>query len=388
MKLTKARIWQFNSGGLSPVLLELTTDSGITGLGEAGVAYGLGSATAAPMIQEMVHKHLSGGADPMPTERIWTEIYDTSFWAKGGGPFFFAGLSAVEQALIDIKARALNVPVYELLGGRVRDTLRCYSNGWYFGAKSDDDLPGMAEATVRDGYKAIKFYPFVTILPTGRLKHPVRRGTDAPDIVPRALKNLAAVRSAVGDDVEIMVDLASALSPDDTIRFCREADRYGLSFVEEPCEPGDIQTLRKIADAIPQRLAVGERLYTRYGFRNLLESRCVDILQPDIGNTGGILEARKIAAMGEAYSLKVQPHICASPLSTAIGMHFSASIPNFYFQEHFPYWDRIDGYRQVLKNPVEATVTNGAMPVSDAPGYGVELDHDALSDSLFQEINL
>ena len=324
----------------------------------------------------------------MPTERIWTEIYDTSFWAKGGGPFFFAGLSAVEQALIDIKARALNVPVYELLGGRVRDMLRCYSNGWYFGAKSDDDLPGMAEATVRDGYNAIKFYPFVTILPTGRLKHPVRRGTDAPDIVPRALKNLAAVRSAVGDDVEIMVDLASALAPDDTIRFCREADRYGLSFVEEPCEPGDIQTLRKIADAIPQRLAVGERLYTRYGFRNLLESRCVDILQPDIGNTGGILEARKIAAMGEAYSLKVQPHICASPLSTAIGMHFSASIPNFYFQEHFPYWDRIDGYRQVLKNPVEATVTNGTMPVSDAPGYGVELDHAALSDCLFQEINL
>ena len=92
--------------------------------------------------------------------------------------------------------------------------------------------------------------------------------------------------------------------------------------------------------------------------------------------------------MGEAYSLKVQPHICASPLSTAIGMHFSASIPNFYFQEHFPYWDRIDGYRQVLKNPVEATVTNGTMPVSDAPGYGVELDHAALSDCLFQEINL
>ena len=294
----------------------------------------------------------------------------------------------MEQALLDIKARLLGVPVYELLGGRVHDRLRTYCNGWYFGCTRDEELPAAAAAAVADGYDALKFYPLATILPEGRLRHPSYRAASDRAVVQRAIRTVGAVRAAVGPDIELMLDLSAGLTPDDTIRFCRAIAPFDIAFVEEPAVPGDVRALAKIARAIPQRIAVGERIYSRYGFRDVLESRAVDILQPDIGNTGGLLEARKIAAMAEAYSMKVQPHICASALSTAVGMHFSATLPNFYIQEHFPYWDRIPGHVEVLENPLEPSVVGGFIPVSDMPGFGVILRREAIDNSIFFEAAL
>lgn len=239
-----------------------------------------------------------------------------------------------------------------------------------------------------DGYNALKFYPFATILPDGRLRHPSLRAASEPELVRQAIARVSAVREAVGPDIELMLDLSAGTTPDDTIRFCHAVEKYDITYVEEPADPGDIGALVKVAKAISQRVAVGERVYTRYGFRDILETRAVDILQPDIGNTGGLLEARKIAAMAEAYSLKVQPHICASALSTAVGMHFSASIPNFYIEEHFPYWDRIPGHIEVLEDPIEPTVKNGVIPVRDSPGFGVTLRRKALQNSLHTAVAL
>ncbi len=388
MKLKTARIFLIESGGIRPVILELVTEDGIVGLGEAGVAYGVGGTAAAGMLKDIIERFMMNGVDPCRIETLWAEIFDHGFWAKGGGPIIYAAMSAIEQAMLDIKARALGIPVYELLGGRVHDRLRTYCNGWYFGCTEDADLPHAAEKAVADGYDALKFYPFVTILPEGRLRHPSYRAASDPGLVKRAVKTVAAIRSAVGEAAELMLDLSAGLTPDDTIRFCRAVERYDITYVEEPAMPGDVAALKKIADAIPQRVAVGERIYSRYGFRDVLESRAADILQPDIGNTGGLLEARKIAAMAEAYSMKVQPHICASALSTAVGMHFSASIPNFYIQEHFPYWGRIPGHVEVLENPIEPSVKNGFIPVSDAAGFGVELRQAALDNSLFARFAL
>lgn len=383
MKLKAAHIYLIDSGGIRPVILELVTDEGITGLGEAAIAYGIGGTAAAGMLKDIIERYMTRGVDPFRIESLWSEIYDHGFWAKGGGPIVFAAMSAIEQALLDIKARALKVPVYELLGGRMRDGLRTYANGWYFGCTSDADLPAAAETAVADGYDALKFYPFATVLPEGRLRHPSHRGASDRGIAQRAIGRIAEVRQAVGPDVEIMLDLSGGLTPDDTIRFCHAIERYDITYVEEPADPGDLGSLVKIAQGISQRIAVGERVYTRYGFRDILESRAVDILQPDIGNTGGLLEARKIAAMAEAYSLKVQPHVCASALSTAVAMHFSAAIPNFYIQEHFPYWARIPGHLEVLENPLEPSVRGGVLPVSDALGFGVELRRAALQDRLY-----
>ncbi|PZU91070.1 MAG: epimerase [Chelatococcus sp.] len=388
MKLSSARIYLVESGGIRPVLLELETDTGLTGLGEGCIAYGVGGTATAGMLKDIIERYMTGGIDPLRIEALWSEIYDHGFWAKGGGGIVYAAMSAIEQALLDIKARSLNIPVYELLGGRVHDRLRTYCNGWYFGCTRDEDLPGAAAKAVEDGYDALKFYPFVTILPEGRLRHPSYRAASDRSVVQRAIGTVRAIRNAVGPDVELMLDLSAGLTPDDTIRFCRAVEPYDITYVEEPAVPGDVGALIKIAQGISQRIAVGERIYSRYGFRDVLESRAADILQPDIGNTGGLMEARKIAAMAEAYSMKVQPHICASALSTAVGMHFSASIPNFYIQEHFPYWARIPGHVEVLENPIEPSVRDGFIPVGDQPGFGVALRRKALDNSIFWQTSL
>lgn len=388
MKLTSARIYLVESGGIRPVLLELETDAGIKGIGEACIAYGIGGTASAGMLKDIIERYMTGGIDPMRIQPLWNEIYDHGFWAKGGGPIVYAAMSAIEQALLDIKARSLNIPVYELLGGRVHDRLRTYCNGWYFGATRDEDLPAAAARAVEDGYGALKFYPFVTILPEGKLRHPSYRAAGDPSVVKRAVRTVAAIRKAVGPEIELMLDLSAGLTPDDTIRFCREIEPLDITYVEEPTVPGDVGALVKVAQGISQRIAVGERIYSRYGFRDVLESRAADILQPDIGNTGGLMEARKIADMAEAYGMKVQPHICASALSTAVGMHFSAATPNFYIQEHFPYWARIPGHVEVLEDPIEPSVRNGFIPVSDAPGFGVTLRRQALDNSVYLELPL
>ncbi|MCE7027119.1 mandelate racemase/muconate lactonizing enzyme family protein [Jiella avicenniae] len=388
MFLTSARIYAVESGGIRPVILRLETNEGVVGLGEAAVAYGVGASAAAAMLKELAGRFLIGRIDPFRIEAITAAIRDFSFWAKGGGPILNAGLSAIEQALVDIKARSLNVPAYDLLGGRLRDELGTYANGWYFGCASDAELPAAAEKVVSEGYEGLKFYPFATILPDGRLRHPAFRGAGDPDLVRRGIARVAAVRDAVGPDVEVILDLSAGLTPSDTIRFCRAIEKYEIAFVEEPTEPDDLGALQQIARSISQPIAVGERLYGRQGFRDLLESRSVAIVQPDLGNTGGIWEGRKIAAMAEAYGLKVQPHVCASSLSTAIGAHFSAAIPNFYVQEHFPYWDRTPGHVEVLQNPLETRVVNGRIPIEDAPGYGVALDEERLKAFVFAEIDL
>ncbi|RVU13215.1 mandelate racemase/muconate lactonizing enzyme family protein [Methylobacterium oryzihabitans] len=379
MRVRRIRVYVVESGGLRPVILEMTTDDGTVGLGEAALAYGLGGTAAAAMIGELCERCVLG-RDPFRIEAIWSEMVDQSFWAKGGGPVVFAAMSAIEQALVDIKARALGVPAYDLLGGRVHDALPAYANGWYFGCTDAADLPRFAAAAVADGYDALKAYPLATILETGRLRHPSRRGVSDGDLRRRGVAVVAALRAALGPGPSLMLDLSGGLTPDETIRFCREVEDFDIAFVEEPADPFDPQALAKIAAGISQPIAVGERVYTRYGFRDLLAGRAIDILQPDLGNTGGILEGRKIAAMAEAYGVKVQPHVCASALSTAIAMHFSAATPNIALQEHFPYWARIPGHTELLENPIEERVSGGTIPVLDAAGYGVTLRADVLGD--------
>ncbi|MDK3018807.1 mandelate racemase/muconate lactonizing enzyme family protein [Pseudodonghicola flavimaris] len=388
MKIVKARIYLVESGGISPVLLELETEDGSRGLGEAAIAYGAGTTAAAGMVKDVLDRYLRGGVSPSDSERVWNEFYDHGFWAKGGGPVVMSGISAVEQAMVDLRARALGVPAYELLGGRVNDRLRAYCNGWYFGCTSDADLPMAAERAAAEGYGALKFYPFVEILAEGRLRHPSRRSVADQSLLRRALDRMKEIRRAVGAEVELMLDLSAGIAPDDTVRFCHALEEVGISFIEEPTVPGDTRALAEVKRAIPQSVAVGERLYSRYGFRDVLEARAADILQPDVGNTGGLMEARRIAAMAEAYGLKVQPHICASALSTAVGMHFSAAVPNFYWQEHFPYWARIPGHVDVIDDPVEDTVKNGVIPVNDRPGFGVSLRREVAENWLWAELDL
>jgi galactonate dehydratase len=381
MKIVGARIYLVRIGALHPVLVELSTDEGIVGVGEGAIAYGHGGTATAGMIRDLAES-LVIGEDPFRIEAIWSEMYDHSFWAKGGGPIVFAGISAIEQALWDIKGKALGVPVYELLGGKLRDRVDLYSNGWSYRCETIDDFARAAEQTAADGYRAFKIYPLATPNGRGGIRHVTRRSVDR-DFAQFAYEKVAAVRRAVGPDADLMVDLSGGLTTGETIRFCRRIEELDLLFIEEPADPFDLGALRKIAEHIDTPIALGERVYTRYGFRPILESRAADVLQPDIGNTGGIAEAKKIAAMAEAYNLQIQPHVCASPVSTAAALQLDACIPNLLIQEVYPY--RPPEHFALVDHAPELDVRDGVLDIPDRPGLGISLVEEQVRPFLWAE---
>ena len=378
-----ARVYLASVGGRRPIFVEVLTDQGIRGVGEAAIAYGTGATAAAGMIKDLVEDFVLG-RDPFGIEALWAEMYDHSFWAKGGGPIVFAGISAIEQALWDIKGKAFGAPVYELLGGKCRDSARVYANGWSFRCTSPDEFAREARRVVDDGYSAIKFYPLATAEKDahGHIRHVSNRsiGREAADL---AVARVRAVREAVGPAVDLMVDMSAELTTDAIIELGRRLEPFGLFFLEEPVDPFDVDALKKVSEHVHVPIAVGERLYTRYGFRRILELHAADVLQPDIGTAGGILETKKIAAMAEAYNMRVQPHNCAGPVSTAAALQLDACITNFLIQELYPY--RIPEHYQLVDRAPELEVRHGTVPISDRPGLGVELVEERVRPFLWAE---
>lgn len=385
MKITSATIYCVNGEGLKPVILKLETDAGICGLGEAAPSFGVGGTGAAGMMQDLCARFVVG-KDPCAINAIVAEMYDQSFWLKNPGGIAGAGFSAIEQALWDIKARSLNVPVYELFGGRMRDRLTYYINGWYFGTASEAELLRRAEDAVSDGHRALKMYPLARIRPNGTLQHPTNRYAEDNSTLALAVNSVREVRKVIGPDVRLMLDLSGGLSLDDTVRFCRRVEEYDISFVEEIIDPGDLGALDQIKGSIAIPIATGERHYLLGGYRDLLEKRAVSIVQPDIGNVGGFAEAIKVAALANAFGLKVQPHVCASSVGANIAVHLSACIPNFYIQEHFPYWSRVPGYIEVATESFETRAVDGRLSVSDAPGFGVELNDAVMRNHIWADV--
>ena len=239
MKVTSAKIYLVRVDRLHPVLVEILTDEGITGVGEAAVAYGIGGTAAAGMIKDLA-QGLILGRDPFRIEQLWSDMYDHSFWAKGGGPIVFAGISAIEQALWDIKGKALGLPIYEFLGGKCRDQVRAYANGWSYASHTPDEYAAAAERVVRDGYTALKCYPLATPRADGGIRHVSRRSLDRAS-VDLAIERVRAVRRAVGSGIDILVDLSGGLTTDATIRLCRRLQEFDLLLIEEPADPFDLQ---------------------------------------------------------------------------------------------------------------------------------------------------
>jgi galactonate dehydratase len=313
------------------------------------------------MIKDLAEE-LVLGKDAFAIESLWSEMYDHTFWAKGGGPIVFAGISAIEQALWDIKGKCLKVPVYEMLGGKMRDSVRVYANGWSFRAVTPEDFAREAERVVKDGYTALKLYPLASaeLDADGHIRHVSRRSVDRE-----------AEDRAVGPKIGIMLDMSAELTTDAIIRLGQRMQEYDILFFEEPVDPFDVEALKKVSEHVNIPIAVGERLYTRYAFRRVMKLHAADILQPDVGNTGGILETKKIAAMAETYNMRIQPHNCASPMLTAASLQVDACIPNFFIQEVYPY--RVPEHFQLVDRAPELEIRNGVMPISDRPGLGVEL---------------
>jgi len=388
MKVTGVKVYLVQEKGWHPVLVQVFTDEGIVGVGEAGIAYGLGATAAAGMIKDLANNILLG-KNPFCIEAIWSEMYDHTFWAKGGGPIIFAGISAIETALWDIKGKSLGIPIYEMLGGKFRDKVRVYANGWSNKCTKPEEYAHAAERVVKDGYTALKFYP-LSIPALGHygnvIKHVSLRSIDN-DAERRAIDSVKAVRDAIGPDIDLMLDMSAELTTDAIIRLGQKLEKYNPFFFEEPVDPFNVEALKKVSEHVNISIAVGERLYTRYGFRRVMENHAADILQPDICNTGGIMEAKKIAAMAEIYNMRIQPHVCGSPVSTAAALQLDACISNFVIQEVYPYSVPSE-HLGIVDHAPELDIKNSYMPISNRPGLGVELIQEKVNPFLFAECKL
>jgi galactonate dehydratase len=347
------------------ILVLIETDAGITGIGDA-TNWPVGASL--PHVVGEIGRGLLG-RDPMQVERLWADMYRTSHYVGQAG-LAVTALSGLEIALWDIAGKALNVPVYQLLGGAVREDIGVYANYWSLGVRRDRQaFADAAKATVAQGYRALKFYP----LDAPSEGDPLRRTLDLPQI--RDIIGLvSAVRTAVGPEVELYVECGGKPDYYSALRLLDALAEFDVGFVEEPIPPENMETMARLAAHSRVPIASGERLYTSHDFRRLLELQAVAVVQPDIVRTGGLLESKKIAAMADTYFTPVAPHNANSPVSTMATLHFATSTPNFMTLEYFV---KDVPWRDALMTPA-IKVEGGRIRKPTGPGLGIELDPELL----------
>ena len=333
------------------VFVKIETDEGITGWGEATA----GPLAVATMVDEF--GEILIGKDPYRIEQHWQTLYH-HFHVRGG-VVQLSAISGIEIALWDIKGQALGVPVYELLGGKMRENIWCY--GRWDGLTPELAVENALHHT-EQGLTALKGDPFD------------HRGLFIPIEAERvAVQKLAAVREAVGDDVELLVEVHGRLAPADAIRIGNAMEPYRPFVYEEPVPPQNLDALARVAEQVNIPLATGERHLTKWDYTELLSRQIVKMIQPDIVQSGGILELKKIAAMAEAHYVGFQPHNPYGPFCTIASLHVDACTPNFMIQEggiHPWFQDATVGDFPVQKD--------GFLPLPTAPGLGVAMNEDWL----------
>ncbi len=364
MKITRLRTIVANENperiGRNWTFVVVETDEGISGVGEATLEDKEQTVVAAVGDFE---PYLIG-EDPTRIEWLWQRMYRHGFWR--GGVVLLTAISAIEHALWDITGRALGVPVYKLLGGAARQRVRLYT---HFGGRSIEEAIDNARRIVEEeGFTALKTGPF-----------PYQEAVEERGWVDHAVKLADAFRQAFGERVDLMYDCHGRPRPAVAVRLARALEPYRLLFLEEPVPPDNVDAMRKVSEARPSiDIATGERLFTKWGYRDLLEKQVVDIIQPDPAHDGGILETRKIAAMAEAYYVQVAPHNPYGPIATAVGVHLGACIPNFLILEHA----RSPFFRAVQREPLP--IKDGYVELPTRPGLGIDLDEAVLARQPYQ----
>ena len=365
MKITDVRIFETYGEHGNWLFVKLYTNTGLTGVGESSMERHHKEIVAA--LEAM--KNFLVGKDPFQIEYIWNSLYKQTFWY--GQLITLCALSGIEQALWDIKGKELGVPVYELLGGKIRDQIRAYANAWAFQQSVTEHHPKdtpetiakAAEATVAAGFTGIKWDPF-------------RFGGQviSKEEEKFAVASVKAVREAVGPDVDLMIECHGRFNMWSAIRMAHKLEPFDPFFYEEPIPPDNIDAMAEVQRSINLPVATGERLYTRWEFRPLLEKQAARIIQPDVCHAGGILELKKIAAMAETYYISVQPHNSNGPIGTIASLHVDASIPNCIIQEFF--YSYLDHYNEILTEPIECV--DGYLKIPDRPGLGTDINEEAI----------
>lgn len=370
MKITAIKTVVVNAEMRNWVFAKVETDTpGLHGWGEGSLEWKTRSVVGA--IEDFAPVVV--GEDPRRIEHLYQKMYRQSFWRVG--VIGLSAISAIEQALWDIKGKDLGVPVYQLLGGRVRDKVRMYTHlgGGNMKAVYEtfevEPLIELAHAVIARGYTALKvvFVPYSEPL-EGRTK------------VKQFAHLFGRLREAVGDKIDLMVDFHGRTFPAMAIQYINAIAECSPYFCEEPVPPENVGSLLEVRQRTQVPIATGERLVTRHQFRDLFEQRACHVIQPDLCHCGGLWEARKIAAMAETYDMGVAPHNPLGPVANAAALHFALSTPNFLIQEDMlsdvPWrWD-------VVRSSLQTQ--DGYWLPCDAPGLGIEVDEAAAARHPFQ----
>jgi galactonate dehydratase len=332
------------------LFLKVHTNAGIVGLGEPITE---GRALTCQAAVKEIEPYLIG-KDPRRVVHHWQAIYRHAFYR--GGPILTSALSGIDQALWDIKGKALGVPIYELMGGPTRNRVRVYAHA---------RTPEAIKEAKAKGFTAFK---------TGPAKRRPAHYIETPAEVNYAAEKFAELRKTAGDDCDIGVDFHGAISPAHAKMLIKALEPYQPMFIEEPINCQNHDLMAEIARGTHLPIATGERVFTKWGFREVLEKKAATVLQPDLCHAGGITECRLIAGLAEAYYATIAPHNPLGPISLAAGVQLAASIPNFLCQEQVSLGD---GY---LKKPF--TVREGYLDLPTGPGLGIELDENAMADKI------
>jgi|TARA_B110000902_G_C14247355_1_gene564800 L-alanine-DL-glutamate epimerase-like enolase superfamily enzyme len=371
----------------NPIFVRIHTDEGLSGVGEAGLAYDLGHSAAAHMIKEIAEAMLIG-FNPMNTELLWSRMLRESFWGLGGGPVLYAAMSAIDTALWDIKGKIFGVPVYQLLGGKTNGKLRTYASQLQFDWDKEitklthpEQYAEAALKAVAEGYDAVKVDPIVYDA-QGNGSYDRTKLFTKPQM--RLFGDrLRAIRTAVGPDVDIIFESHSLMGAASAIQMGEVVEEVGCMMYEEPVNYLNSAVHKKVAENVRVPIAGGERLYHRWDVRPYFEDQSIDVLQPDVGLCGGFTETKKVCDYADVYDIRVQAHVCGGPVATAASLHLETAIPNFLIHEHHTYaikdWNR----ELCIQDPQPV---NGFFEVSEEPGIGIELNDDLVYRSPNMEV--
>ena len=354
MKITEIKTFLMHGGRRNWVFCKVETDEGVHGWGE-GTLERHEEAVAAG-IKTLASRLI--GRDPTEIEKNWQIMYRHGFWR--GGVVMGSAMAAIDIALWDLTGKVYNLPIYKMLGGAVRDRVKAYTHA--------QDLVGGKEA-VEQGFSAFKTGGWIV----------GRQAFKEEDVVDARHEKIKGMRQDLGPDVDIMIDNHGRAHPSLAIRQIDAIEEFNLKFFEEPVPPDNLDAMEQVRRAGHRTdIATGERLFFRYGFRDILHRRLTDVIQPDIAHTGGISEIKRIASMAEIEYIKFAPHNPNGPLATAASLHVCATVPNFLILEtarDMPWHDKVQ------TNPVQ--IKDGYFELPTAPGLGTDLDESVIAERPF-----
>ncbi len=385
MKITGVKPWLIKSSASywgEFLFVEVTTDEGVSGWGEITTTTFVANRALCVMLRQI--SKIVEGDDPAQIERIWHKIF-RNFTYMGSRGAAVECVSAIDIALWDIKGKVLGRPIYELLGGPVRDDIELYTHPDQRKFTSKEGVIQEIRDIVASGHTALKFDPYAQQGQKG--KNGIAReqsegyleGSMTRKDEREAAELTALIRETAGPDIEILIDAHGRFDVPTAIRLCNSLEEAGdIDWFEEPCPPESVNALRQVRDKVNVPISWGERGHTKWDFVPILENRLADYIMPDVTWTGGVTELKKISALCEAYYIPVSPHDAAGPINVVAGAQVMMTVPNFYKLETSE-WN-LSKYDHLIDKPLDNS--DGRLKLNKTPGLGIEMNRDYLAANL------